>query len=159
MLSETFKKRLQFLGGIKNLNEKVELIANSGRSDKNTLGFFVEEYILNLGSIILENLDASIGQIPNTKLVVFQSETTILNNVLNISFEIQRNLTSSHLDKTKFNLSLLVNMNDGLKTTAMLKYKTLNDQFNLDSKHSFKDIQDFSNEIKDRILNTEKLTD
>ena len=159
MLSENFKKRLQNLSGIKNLNEKVELLANSGRSEKGTLGFFVEEYILNLGSIILEDLDNSISQIPNTKLIVFQGENKILNNVLNLSFELQQNTSSSQTDKTNFNLSLMVNMENGLKTIAILKYETINDQFNLDSKHSLQDIKDFSNEIKTRVLNIKKLSD
>ena len=41
-------------------------------------------------------------------------------------------------------------------TVAILKYENVNDEFNLQSKHSEEDIQDFLNEITTRVFNVEK---
>ena len=54
MISESYKNRIKKLSGIR-LNE-VELNATSGRSGKNTFGYFVEEYLLNVGEIFFNDL-------------------------------------------------------------------------------------------------------
>ncbi len=152
-LAEDFKKRMQVLGGILIPLNEAQLTAKTGRSELGTLGYFVEEYILNITEKIIQNLDNKIKQLPNSKLIVFKNETKILNNVFNIAFENQQ-IKENEIKKTKFNLSVMVNMESDSKTVAILKYGALNDTFSLNSKHSISDINDFIEQITTRVINT-----
>lgn len=151
-LTESYKKRIIELSGI--ISEDLDLNAITGRSGKDTLGFYIEEYILNLGGKILNQLDNSIKQNNNLILIFKKSESKILNNNLSLSIEIENHTNKNNIKKTNFILNLLVKLESNSNTVAILKYENLNDEFNLESKHSEQDISDFINEIEKRILNT-----
>ena len=68
IISETYKNRIQKLSGI--IISEIELKATSGRSGNNTFGFYVEEYLLNLGGIFLEKLKKTISENQNNTFYV-----------------------------------------------------------------------------------------
>ena len=85
-----------------------------------------------------------------------QSENKISNNSLFISFQIKDLTDKNNVKEINFNLNLLVKIESNSNTVAILKYENVNDEFNLQSKHSEEDIQDFINEITTRVFNVEK---
>lgn len=155
-LSENYRKRLKSLSGIR-LNE-IELKASSGRSGKNTFGYFVEEYLLNLGSVFLDNLKNSISQLQDKKLEIKKTENRIDLNSLILNFEIEDQSNINQIEEFKFQLNFLVKLESNSNTVAILKYENVNDEFNLQSKHSDADVNDFIKEIITRIVNVEKTT-
>jgi hypothetical protein len=153
IISERYKSRLRELSGIVN---EIELKATSGRSGVNTLGYFVEEYLLNLGGMLLDILNKKIEENPNKNFKISQSENKISNNSLSMSFQIEDLTDKNNVKEINFNLNLLVKLESSSNTVAILKYENVNDEFNLQSKHSEEDIQDFLNEITTRVFNVEK---
>ena len=153
IISETYKSRLRELSGIVN---EIELKATSGRSGVNTLSYFVEEYILNLGGMLLDILNKKTKENPNKNFKINQSENKISNNSLSMSFQIEDLTDKNNVKEINFNLNLLVKLESNSNTVAILKYENVNDEFNLQSKHSEEDIQDFLNEITTRVFNVEK---
>lgn len=153
IISETYKNRLKQLGGI--INE-IELKATSGRSGVNTLSYFVEEYLLNIGGILLDMVNKRTSEDPNKLFKINQSENKISNNSLLMSFQIEDLTDKNNVKEINFNLNLLVKLESNSNTVAILKYENVNDEFNLQSKHSENDIKDFLNEITTRIFNVEK---
>lgn len=154
MISDSYRKRLKSLSGIK-LTE-VELKASSGRSGKGTLGFYVEEYILNLGEMVMDSLKVlSNNNQSENKRVEFK-DVKISQNSLLIPFNIFDQSNPKDIKKTEFFLNLSVNLESDSKTSAVLKYGTLNDEFNLQSKHSENDVSDFVKEIVNRALNVQE---
>jgi hypothetical protein len=153
IISETYKSRLRELSGIVN---EIELKATSGRSGVNTLSYFVEEYLLNLGGMILDVLNKKTEENPNKNFKINQPENKISNNSLFMSFQIKDLTDKNNVKEINFNLNLLVKLESNSNTVAILKFENVNDEFNLQSKHSEKDIQDFINEITTRVFNVEK---
>ena len=153
IISEIYKSRLRELSGIVN---ELELKATSGRSGVNTLSYFVEEYLLNLGGMLLDILNKKTEENTNKNFKINQSENKISNNSLFISFQIKDLTDKNNVKEINFNLNLLVKIESNSNTVAILKYENVNDEFNLQSKHSEEDIQDFINEITTRVFNVEK---
>jgi len=153
IISEIYKSRLRELSGIVN---EIELKATSGRSGVNTLSYFVEEYLLNLGGMLLDILNKKTEENTNKNFKINQSENKISNNSLFISFQIKDLTDKNNVKEINFNLNLLVKIESNSNTVAILKYENVNDEFNLQSKHSEEDIQDFINEITTRVFNVEK---
>jgi hypothetical protein len=153
IISETYKSRLRELSGIVN---EIELKATSGRSGVNTLSYFVEEYLLNLGGMILDILNKKTEENPNKNFKINQPENKISNNSLFMSFQIEDLTDKNNVKEINFNLNLLVKLESNSNTVAILKYENVNDEFNLQSKHYEQDIQDFLNEITTRVFNIEK---
>jgi hypothetical protein len=153
IISEIYKSRLRELSGIVN---EIELKATSGRSGVNTLSYFVEEYLLNLGGMLLDVLNKKTEENPNKNFKINQSENKISNNSLFMSFQIKDLTDKNNVKEINFNLNLLVKLESNSNTVAILKYENVNDEFNLQSKHSEEDIQDFINEITTRVFNVEK---
>lgn len=153
IISETYKSRLRELSGIVN---EIELKATSGRSGVNTLSYFVEEYLLNLGGMLLDILNKKTEENPNKNFKINQPENKISNNSLFMSFQIEDLTDKNNVKEINFNLNLLVKLESNSNTVAILKYENVNDEFNLQSKHSEQDIQDFLNEITTRVFNVEK---
>lgn len=157
ILSESYKRRIFELSGIP-LNE-VKIVASSGRSEKDTLGFYVEEYLLNLGGMVLTKMDSEIKSDEKKILRINQGQTKIAQNSLIISFEVEDSMNPQDVKKTSFLLNLMVKLESNSNTAAVLEYSTLNDEFNLQSKHSNQDIQDFISEIVSRVKNVSKVSD
>lgn len=155
IISENYKRRLRELSG--NIIQEIKLNAISGRSGQNSLGYYVEEYLLNLVEKILNEIDQKIKNEQFYNLVIFQNETKISNNSLTTSFEIENILNKNDIKKIKFILTTMVQIESGCNTVSLLKYETVNDEFNLESKHSEKDIEDYINEITIRIFNVIKI--
>lgn len=153
IISKTYKNRLRELSGIVN---EIELKATSGRSGVNTLSYFVEEYLLNLGGMLLDILNKKTEENPNKNFKINQPENKISNNSLFMSFQIEDLTDKNNVKEINFNLNLLVKLESNSNTVAILKYENVNDEFNLQSKHSEQDIQDFLNEITTRVFNIEK---
>jgi hypothetical protein len=154
MISESYKNRIKTLSGIR--LQEVELKATSGRSGKNTLGFFVEEYLLNLGELFLENIKNKINSDQNKEVDIKESDNKILNNSILINFQIEDSTDKNNIKELNFSINFIVKIESNSNTVAILKYENLNDEFNLQSKHSESDLQDFLNEITTRIVNVEK---
>ena len=153
IISKTYKSRLRELSGIVN---EIELKATSGRSGVNTISYFVEEYLLNLGGMLLDILNKKTEENPNKNFKINQPENKISNNSLFMSFQIEDLTDKNNVKEINFNLNLLVKLESNSNTVAILKYENVNDEFNLQSKHSEQDIQDFLNEITTRVFNIEK---
>lgn len=156
-LSESYKKRIKLLSGLP-LNE-VKMIATSGRSEKDTIGFYIEEYLLNLGGVFLTELDSKIKKDENKTLRLYQEKTKIAQNSLMMYFEVVDNVNPNDVKKIDFLLNMMVKLESNSNTSATLEYSTLNDEFNLQSKHSAQDVKDFISEIISRILNVAKIVD
>jgi hypothetical protein len=155
MISESYKNRIKKLSGIR-LNE-VELNATSGRSGKNTFGYFVEEYLLNVGEIFFNDLKKKINENQNKNLEIKNSNNKIQNNSVLINFQIEDTTDRNNIEELDFSITFLVKIESNSNTVALLKYENVNDEFNLQSKHSENDLQDFINEITLRVINVEKI--
>lgn len=154
LITESYKARLRSLSGIK-LTE-VELRAVSGRSEKGTLSYYVEDYILNLGELVMDSLKKEISQNQTQNRSVEFQQVRISQNSLLIPFHFFDRSNPNDAKKTEFSLNLSVNLESDSKTSAVLKYGTLNDEFNLQSKHSQKDVSDFVQEIVNRVVNVQQ---
>lgn len=154
MISESYKNRIKKLSGIR-LTE-IEIKAISGRSDKNTMSFFIEEYLINLSEIFLEKLKKEILNIENIKLEIDKTNNKISNNSILINFKTQDQTDINNIKEINFSINFIVKIESGSNTVAILKHDNIIDEFNLQSKHSNNDIQDFLDEIVTRIFNIEK---
>lgn len=154
-LSESYKRNLKRLSGIR-LNE-IELKATSGRSEKGTLGYYVEDYILSIGQSVLTSIDENAGQ-NQLELKVEQGSVRISENTLQMDFKIEDNSNPKNISSTEYSLTVSVNLESSSTTLAVLKYGTLNDEFNLQSKHSYRDVADFVSEIVSRVMNVHRMS-
>lgn len=154
MISESYKNRIKKLSGIR-LTE-IEIKAISGRSDKNTMSFFIEEYLINISEIFLEKLKKEILNIENIKLEIDKTNNKISNNSILINFKTQDQTDINNIKEINFSINFIVKIESGSNTVAILKHDNIIDEFNLQSKHSNNDIQDFLDEIVTRIFNIEK---
>jgi hypothetical protein len=156
MINESLKNRLKKLAGILN-EDNIKLSSSTGRSGEETLSFYSEDYLLNLGSKILTNLDNRIQEEENLILQMSQSSTKINANSLFIKLNIVGDYKQIKLNE-EFELTLTVQFSDNSNTIVAIDYKGLINKFNLNSKHSSEDLKKFEYEIVENILNSIKLT-
>jgi hypothetical protein len=156
MINESLKNRLKKLAGILN-EDNIKLSSSTGRSGEETLSFYSEDYLLNLGSKILTNLDNRIQEEENLILQMSQSSTKINANSLFIKLNIVGDYKQIKLNE-EFELTLTVQFSDNSNTIVAIDYKGLINKFNLNSKHSSEDLKKFESEIVENILNSIKLT-
>lgn len=156
-LSESYKKRIQDLSGIKSvLSEDVKLIANLGRSDAGTLSWYGEEYLLNLGSEIVSQLDKAVNQEPDSELLMSKSSTKMAENTLVTKLTVQK-ISGTEKTEDEFILTLSVEYEKSSNTIGTVTFKGVTNNFNLSSKHSKTDLDLFKGEIVNSILNIVKL--
>lgn len=155
-LSESYIRHLKKLSGIK--LDEIELRTTSGRSERGTLSYYVEEYILNIGEMVLNSLETKVKETRVMELSVKQGSVIISQNSLLMQFRIDDRSNPKNVAGTDYSLTISVNLESSSGTIAILKYGTLNDEFNLQSKHSFKDVSDFVSEIVGRIVNVQKIS-
>lgn len=155
-ISEGYKKRLMQLSG-NFINEVVKLTATQGRSGAGTLSWYAEEYLLNLGSIVLTNLDNAVQQELNMKLAMSKGATKMVANSLATKLFVHGNSKEGQTINSEFILTLNVNFEQGSNTAGTVSYKGTTDTFNLNSKHSESDMTLFTSEIVNHILNTIKI--
>jgi len=157
MISEGYKKRLMELSGAiprSVINENVKLTAGQGRSGAGTLSWYAEEYLLNLGSIVLTKLDESIQKELNMKLSMSRSSTKMVSNSLVTKLIVDGTSKSGQKINPEFVLTINVNFEQGGNTAGTITYQGTTDTFNLNSKHSESDMSLFIGEMVNHILNT-----
>ena len=142
MLSETYKNNLKRLSGIGILNEEqVNFNAIGGRSPKGTIGYFIEDYLLNLASEFVSKLDNDIKQVGKI-LVLLQGETKLEQNNVFFKFKIKE-------DGEPFSVTLTCNLDDSARTVCAINYKGTDSKYDLTSKYSKSDLDLFiSNSVK-----------
>lgn len=137
MLNENFINRSKILAGI--INEDIKLVSNSGdgRSGSGTLGFYIEQYLLDLTSNILNSIKNKTGS-----LEVSPDSTKISENTLIVKFKIQNQ---------EFLLTSLVSFEQNANTSVSISNGGKTEKFNLNSKHSNNDVKLFIQEILERL--------
>jgi len=135
MLNETYKNRIKYLAGLK---EGVQLISGdqNGRSDAGTLGYYVEQYLLDLTSQILNAISSKY-----TDVQIDKSSAKISENTLIITFNIQNQ---------KFLMTSMVSFEKNSNTSVSITNNNKTEEFNLSSKHNKSDIELFIKEIMSR---------
>jgi hypothetical protein len=156
MISESYKNRIKVLSGILK-EDNIELKSDTGRSDEDTLGWFSESYLLNLGSDILTSIDDEIEKDKSLNLKLLKSSTKLNSNSLFINININGDFEGNLIDEN-FDLVLTVQFANDSNTVASINFKGIISRFNLNSKHSSKDLELFKNEIIDNIFNSLKIS-
>ena len=137
MLNENFINRSKVLAGI--INEDIKLVSNSGngRSGAGTLGFYIEQYLLDLTSNILNSIKIKTGS-----LEVLPESTKISENTLIVKFKMQNQ---------EFLLTSLVSFEQNANTSVSISNGGKTEKFNLNSKHNNNDVKLFIQEILERL--------
>jgi len=156
MINESYIKRIKSLAGIIN-EDNVELTSTTGRSDKETLGWYSEDYLLSLGSDILNALDKRVDKDEDLTLKLLKSSTKIDANSLFINIIISGEFENKEIDE-EFDIVLTVQFSNDSNTVASTNYKGVISRFNLNSKHSSQDLDLFKDEVVDNIFNSIKLS-
>jgi hypothetical protein len=156
MIKESYKNRLKKLAGIIK-EDNVVLKADTGRSDKDTLSWYSEDYLLNLGSEILTMLDGEIEKDSKLTLSLIKSSTKITANSLFINIRIQGDISGVPISE-EFDITLTVQFESDSNTVASVSYRGVTNKFNLSSKHSSEDLEKFKLEIVDNVLNSLKIS-
>jgi len=156
MINESYKHRIQSLAGVISENS-VELSSDTGRSDKHTLGWYSEEYILRLGSEILNKIDKVADEDDNLTLKLIKKSTKINQNSLFINVILHKDIEGLKVDD-EFDLVLTVQFSNDSNTVASTNYKGVDSRFNLNSKHSAQDLELFKDEVVNNIFNSIKLS-
>lgn len=153
MISENSKYNFKRLAGI--ISEGLTLVPDpSGRSDKGTLSYYVEEYMLNITSVIISQLDQNLTS-EGYKVAISQGNTKMQENVLATKLIISSNGRASN--SKEYVLTTLVNFEQGGNTAVSVSHNSLTEQFNLNSKHTWSDVQLFVKEIITHISNSLKV--
>lgn len=143
MFKEENKNRLKFLAGINVINENVSLVANTaGRSDSNTLSFYVEGYLLNLTELIINTIEDVLKN-KGIQISISKKNTKISENSI---------ATQLIINNREFLLTLLVSFEQGSNTSASLTSNGQTENFNLNSQHNNNDVNLFIKEIVQRLL-------
>lgn len=156
MINESYIKRIKSLAGIIN-EDNVELISTSGRSDKETLGWYSEDYLLSLGSDILNALDERVDKDEDLTLKLLKSSTKLSANSLFINIIISGEWGGQNINE-EFDIVLTVQFSNDSNTVASTNYKGVDSRFNLSSKHSSEDLDMFKSEVVDNVFNSIKLS-
>lgn len=136
MINEEYKNRIKVLAG---LNEDIRLVSgsNNGRSDSGTLGYYIEQYLFDLTSKILNSIKSKYSdlRLDSTSAKVFE-------NTLVLKF---------YINNTDFLLTSIVSFESNSNTSVSISNNGKTEKFNLNSKHNSGDIELFIKEIMDRI--------
>lgn len=154
MLNESKIKRLKKLAGI--LNEDVSFIATTGRSDKGTLSWHIENYLISVAEDIVNVLDSEVEKDPSLNLFLSKKSTKILPNSIVIKLII-KDSTKEDSQEEEFLITLTADIENTSNTVASITYENITNKINLSSKHSEKDLSIFKREIIDHIINSIKL--
>ena len=141
----------------RHINESVKLTATHGRSGTGTLSWYAEEYLLNLGSIVLTNLDGAVQNELKMKLAMSKSSTKMVSNSLVTKLIVDGVTENGKKVDSEFVLTFNVNFEQNGNTAGTVTYKGTTDTFNLNSKHSESDMTLFISEIVNHVLNTIKI--
>ena len=142
--------RRQYLAGI--VTEGVQLVASSGgRSDANTIGWHIEEYLLAFATDILNRLDKKTDEKHLFSILISQSGTKIFSNTIAIHFSLKnkQNVT----EKNDFLLTAMVKMDKSSDTEVSVTYSGITNKYNLNAKHSAADLNQFKQTIVDSVIN------
>tara|TARA_Y100000389_G_scaffold188407_1_gene210950 strand:+ start:2582 stop:3055 length:474 start_codon:yes stop_codon:yes gene_type:complete len=156
MIKESYIRRMKSLAGVI-CEDNVELKSETGRSDEGTLGWFSEEYLLNLGSKILNGIDKRVDENNELTLKLLKSSTKISANSLFVNIIISGNIDGEKVEDD-FDIVLTVQFSNDSNTVASTNYKGVNSRFNLNSKHSSQDLDLFINEVVENIFNSIKIS-
>ena len=161
-ISESLKTRFQKLAGLRNnssinLNEGIKLIASFGRSDKDTLSWYGEEYLLNLTTQIINTLDEAIKKEQGLELLMSRSSTRMAENTFVTKIAVVEFGTQEKSKENEFIISLNIDYENNSNTVGTVTFKGITSSFNLSSKHSKTDLELFKQEIINNILNLVKL--
>jgi hypothetical protein len=144
MLTSNTIQRGKYLAGII-IKENVELQSSVGRSDAGTLSYFIEEYLLGLGTLTLNKIDSLVTKNNAVQLSISYSNTKISQNSLTIKI-----IADS---STEFILNFMVKFESDSSTTVAISNDGIVDNFNLNSKHKKEDLELLANSIANYILN------
>ena len=100
LLNEKKYKRFKELAGLIN-EDTVNFSASGGRSEKGTLGYFVEEYLIELASKFVSKLDEQFKANDKT-LVLIKEKSKIDKNNIFFNFKLKDS-------KYEFSVNLVVN--------------------------------------------------
>jgi hypothetical protein len=156
MIKESYKNRIKKLAGLIS-EEEVKLSANTGRSDDGTLSWYSENYLLDLGSKILSELDNIVEKDNSLTLKLLKSSTKMNANSLFISLSISGYIGEKEIDEN-FEITLSVQFSNDSNTVSSVNYRGVTNRFNLNSKHSSDDLKMFVSEVTDNIMNSIKLS-
>lgn len=148
MLKENSIIRFKKLAGILQENT-IDFSASGGRSGKETLGFYVEEYLLSLCSSFVTKLDDEIKKIEEI-LVLIKEDTKIDKN--NIFFKFKTKESND-----EFSVNIMVAFEDSSKTKCIILFKDTKTEFDLTSKHSEVDLKNFITNSVNAIINLIKI--
>jgi len=148
MINENNILRFKQLAGIIQEN-KIDFSASGGRSGKGTLGFYTEEYLLNLCSDFVTKLDDEIKKIGEI-LVLVKEDTKINKNNIFFKFKIKES-------KDEFSVNIMVSFEDSSNTKCIILFKDTKTEFDLTSKHSESDLKNFITNSVNAIINLIKL--
>jgi hypothetical protein len=147
-LNEQKISRFKKLAGILN-EDTVNFTASGGRSEKGTLGYFVEEYLIELASKFVSKLDEEFKADDKT-LVLIKEKSKIDKNNIFFNFKIKDS-------KYEFSVNLVVNLEDSARTKCIILYQSTKTEFDLNSKQSSSDLNIFINNSVEAILNLIKI--
>jgi sugar-specific transcriptional regulator TrmB len=148
MINENNILRFKQLAGIIQEN-KIDFSASGGRSGKGTLGFYAEEYLLNLCSDFVTKLDDEIKK--NGEILVLVKEDTKINkNNIFFKFKVKES-------KDEFSVNIMVSFEDSSNTKCIILFKDTKTEFDLTSKHSESDLKNFITNSVNAIINLIKL--
>lgn len=162
IISESLKTRFQKLAGLSinssiNLTEGIKLIASFGRSEKDTLSWFGEEYLLNLTTQIINTLDEAIKKEQGLELLMSKSSTRMAENTFVTKVAVVNKGIEDTNKENEFIISLNIDYENSSNTVGTVTFKGITNSFNLSSKHSKTDLELFKQEIINNILNLVKL--
>ncbi len=143
-LNEEKILRFKKLAGLIN-EDTVNFTASGGRSEKGTLGYFVEEYLIELASKFVSKLDEQFKE-NNKILVLIKENSKIDKNNIFFNFKIKDS-------KSEFSINLVVNLEDSARTKCIIMYQSTKTEFDLNSKQSLADLNIFINNSVEAILN------
>lgn len=148
MINENNILRFKQLAGIIQEN-KIDFSASGGRSGKGTLGFYTEEYLLNLCSDFVTKLDDEIKKNGET-LVLIKEDTKINKNNIFFKFKVKES-------KDEFSVNIMVSFENSSNTKCIILFKDTKTEFDLTSKHSESDLKNFIANSVNAIINLIKL--
>lgn len=147
-LTEQKILRFKKLAGLIN-EDFINFSASGGRSGEGTLGYYVEEYLLNMASSFVTKLDEEFKKNKDI-LVLIKEDSKINKNNIFFGFKTKDN-------QEKFSINLIVLLEDSAKTKCIILYKDTKTEFELNSKQSESDLNNFINNSVGAIINLIKI--
>ena len=140
-LTEKYTNRLKSLSGVLLKEEQVNFNAVGGRSPKGTIGYSIEDYLLNIASEFVSKLDDEIKTLGKI-LILLQDQTKLDQNNIFFKFKIKE-------EEHPFSVTITCNLDDSCKTICSINYKGTDTKYDLTSKYSKSDLDLFiSNSVK-----------